>query len=98
MSQSYREGNNDAKAARRGIDEKHERIARRKPAAGSVVVECRYIETHEFTGQFGRGVDWFKWRKWAVYRSTEIAQSAMANLSRKYKFYEYRIAVAGDGP
>ncbi len=75
----YKEASNKVKDVKRGIVEPRpapNHNKRERP----VTVEVKY----SFSG-IG------KWSKWRNYRTTEEAEQAMAKLSRKYSFAEYRI-------
>lgn len=91
MSSSYRESVNKAKAARLAIVDQSEKVPGKKPK-GEVVVEYRYHQD-----QIGLRLRDNRWSKWGSYRTEAIALSAIANLSRKYTFYELRIQPKG-GP
>lgn len=94
MSSSYREESNKAKAARQGIVEQVEKVAAKKKLATQVVVEYRYaFDTLDKALAPWRTQDW---RNWGSYRSEAVALAAVANLSRKYKFYELRIQPKGE--
>jgi len=60
----------------------------RKVARYKFALEYRYCVGRGFAGQFGRHNEW---RKWGTYQTNAIAQKAMAGLSRRYTFYEFRI-------
>lgn len=87
MSGSYRESTNAGKAARRGITEQREsQPAKRKAGSRPVVIEVHW---HHIALSQG-------WNKWRSYRDMETARQALATLSRKSEYAEYRIQRAGD--
>jgi hypothetical protein len=85
----YRESSNAAKAVRRGIVQSRP-VGGKKRQAKDVIVESRYRA--DAPGIFGLlfGAD-REWRKHAAYNSPAVAQQAIANLERKYRWSEYRI-------
>jgi len=81
---SYREQGLKAKAARLGIVDQRGAPGKSKKSR-PVIVEHRYAPGHRFSGKDR------VWSKSGSYRTTAEAEMAMAALTRKYYFYEYRI-------
>lgn len=75
----YKEESNKVKDIKRGIVEPRP-MPNHNKRERPVIVEVKY-------SFFGIGT----WKKYRNYRTTEEAEQAMAKLSRKYSFAEYRI-------
>ena len=75
----YKEESNKVKDIKRGIVEPRP-MPNHNKRERPVTVEVKY-------SFFGIG----KWKKYRNYRTTEEAEQAIAKLSRKYSFAEYRI-------
>lgn len=80
MKTRYGEARAAAKDARQGVIEQRPapaRSARQKAMPHSFVVESRRKLS--------------AWHKWRTYTKREVAEAAMANLSRKYTWSEWRV-------
>lgn len=81
---SYREQGLKAKEIRLGIIDVRGTMGKNKRPK-LVILESRSMPAERYPLGFR------DWSKWGAYRTQEEAEQAMAQLSRKYSFYEYRI-------